>query len=158
MPIPAHVPTLNCPDTWKAPSSQTSASHYQSCSQPEEWHPCSGTQCSDPAPPPICLMEWHFPLMCLRCFGTQLSNWPLIRWGASRAHTVTVEKEKKENILWERSSSSGSPHHISLCSLKGIIVGGKSHWGSGGAPWPRAHIDKLRKCVIEYCKIKTAAC
>lgn len=129
----AHVPNLNCSDSWKAVSSlnQPERARYLSWTLSEEWYWCSTQGDTVPdvhKPPPSCVIEWHFPLMCLYCFGTQLANWPLIRQAASRAQTVTVEK----SIFGERSSSSGSPHCIALCSVKAITVW-ETHWVCGEA-------------------------
>lgn len=105
--------------------------HYLSPALPEEWYWCSrqGDAVPDVHKPPLsCVIEWHFPLMCLCCFGTQLANWPLIRQAASRAQTVTVERSS----FWERPLCSGSPCCISFSPVKAIIVW-ETYRGSGEA-------------------------
>lgn len=127
----AHMSILNCSDSWGHWAVKPGRAHYLSWARPEEWYRRSRQGDTVPdvrKPPPSCFIEWHFPLICLCCFGTQLANWPLIRQAASRAQTVTVER----SVFWERSSSSGSPHCISLCSVKAIIVW-EAHWGGGEA-------------------------
>lgn len=126
----AHMSTLNCSDSWKTLSSQTKT-HYLSWALHEErhWSSRQGDTVPDVHRPLLSyIIEWHFPLICLCCFGTQLANWPLIRQAASRAQTVTVEK----SVFWERSSCTGSLHCISLCSVKAIIVW-ETYWGKGEA-------------------------
>lgn len=98
---------------------------------PEESDSCSkhrDTELHVQKPSQLSVSEWHFPFMCLCCFGTQLANWPLIRRAASRAKTVTVER----SVVWDKSSCSGSPHRISLCCVKAIIVL-ETYWGGGDA-------------------------
>lgn len=74
------------------------------------------------------VIEWHFPLMCLCCFGTQLANWPLLG---------KLPAEQRQ-LLWRGASSGTGPqapaalHCIYLCSVKAIIVW-ETYWGSGEA-------------------------
>lgn len=130
----AHVSILNCSDSWKHWADKPGRAHYLSWALPEEWYWRSRRGDTvqyihnNTKPPPSSFTEWHFPLICLCFFGTQLAKWPLIRQGASRAQTVTVER----SIFWERSSNSGRPYCTSLGSMKAVVVW-KTHWGGGEA-------------------------
>lgn len=91
------------------------------------------------------VIEWHFPLMCLCCFGTQLANWPLIRQAASRAATVTVER----SVFWDGSSSSGSAALFLplLCESNYCLGNLLRQWRSlsRNTIWQWAHIDGVNK-------------